>query len=87
MLWLFCPRVPELLIEALLAAAFGYATLMIPVARCPFLPHRLSGRSAAWLARLLREQEAGGSNPLAPTISNLPVPCLAHLCFRPRFIR
>jgi hypothetical protein len=32
------------------------------------LPRRLSGRSAAWLARLLREQEAGGSNPLAPTI-------------------
>ena len=28
-----------------------------------------SGRSAAWLARLVRDQEAGGSNPLAPTIS------------------
>ena len=28
---------------------------------------RRSGRSAAWLARLLREQEVGGSNPLAPT--------------------
>ena len=28
----------------------------------------LSGRSAAWLARLVRDQEAGGSNPLAPTI-------------------
>jgi hypothetical protein len=27
----------------------------------------LSGRSAAWLARLVRDQEAGGSNPLAPT--------------------
>ena len=27
-----------------------------------------SGRSAAWLARLVRDQEAGGSNPLAPTI-------------------
>ncbi len=26
-----------------------------------------SGRGAAWLARLLREQEVGGSNPLAPT--------------------
>jgi hypothetical protein len=26
-----------------------------------------SGRSAAWLARLVRDQEAGGSNPLAPT--------------------
>ena len=29
----------------------------------------VSGRSAARLARLLREQEVGGSNPLAPTIS------------------
>jgi hypothetical protein len=28
----------------------------------------ISGRSAAWLARLVRDQEAGGSNPLAPTI-------------------
>ena len=26
-----------------------------------------SGRSAAWLARLVRDQEVGGSNPLAPT--------------------
>ena len=26
-----------------------------------------SGRSAAWLARLHGVQEAGGSNPLAPT--------------------
>jgi hypothetical protein len=43
----------------------------------PFLgfPSRLflnvaygSGRSAAWLARLVRDQEVGGSNPLAPTI-------------------
>lgn len=25
-----------------------------------------TGRSAAWLARLLWEQEVGGSNPLAP---------------------
>jgi hypothetical protein len=28
---------------------------------------RHSGRSAAWLARLLWEQEAGGSNPPVPT--------------------
>ena len=28
-----------------------------------------SGRSAAWLARLVRDQEVGGSNPLAPTTS------------------
>ena|ERR1700674_1661687 len=31
----------------------------------------LSGRSAAWLARLVRDQEAGGSNPLAPTTFTL----------------
>ena len=29
----------------------------------------LSGRSAAWLARLVRDQEVEGSNPFAPTIS------------------
>jgi hypothetical protein len=29
---------------------------------------KISGRSAAWLARLVRDQEVGGSNPLAPTI-------------------
>jgi hypothetical protein len=28
----------------------------------------LSGRSAAWLARLVRDQEVDGSNPFAPTI-------------------
>ncbi len=27
-----------------------------------------SGRSAAWLARRVRDAEVGGSNPLAPTI-------------------
>src|SRR4029077_18316606 len=27
----------------------------------------LSGRSAAWLARLVRDQEVDGSNPFAPT--------------------
>jgi hypothetical protein len=29
----------------------------------------LSGRSAAWLARLVRDQEVEGSNPFAPTTS------------------
>ena len=33
-----------------------------------------SGRGSAWLERLVRDQEAGGSNPLAPTI--LPQPLL-----------
>lgn len=27
----------------------------------------MAGRSAVWLARLVRDQEVGGSNPLAPT--------------------
>ena len=27
----------------------------------------MSGRGSAWLERLVRDQEAGGSNPLAPT--------------------
>jgi hypothetical protein len=29
----------------------------------------MSGRSAAWLARLVRDQEVEGSNPFAPTTS------------------
>src|ERR1700693_5089832 len=28
---------------------------------------KIAGRSAVWLARLVRDQEVGGSNPLAPT--------------------
>ena len=28
---------------------------------------RCSGRGSAWLERLVRDQEVGGSNPLAPT--------------------
>ena len=28
-----------------------------------------SGRGSAWLERLVRDQEVGGSNPLAPTTS------------------
>jgi hypothetical protein len=31
-------------------------------------PGDISGCSVAWLARLLWEQEVGGSNPLTPTI-------------------
>ena len=30
---------------------------------------KISGRGSAWLERLVRDQEVGGSNPLAPTIS------------------
>src|SRR6185312_14481794 len=30
-----------------------------------------SGRGSAWLERLVRDQEVGGSNPLAPTKSSL----------------
>ena len=33
----------------------------------------LSGRGSAWLERLVRDQEVGGSNPLAPTTFHLPV--------------
>ena len=32
-----------------------------------------SGRSAAWLARLVRDQEVEGSNPFAPTIYPFPL--------------
>jgi hypothetical protein len=34
----------------------------------PHLGSNRSGRSAAWLARLVRDQEVEGSNPFAPTI-------------------
>ena len=34
--------------------------------RKSFMP--FSGRGSAWLERLVRDQEVGGSNPLAPTI-------------------
>ncbi len=41
-----------------------------------FFNHPLvSGRSAAWLARLPWEQEVAGSNPAAPTI----FPCIPLL--------
>ena len=35
----------------------------------PFGPQASSGRGSAWLERLVRDQEVGGSNPLAPTTS------------------
>src|SRR6266704_6514934 len=38
-----------------------------PSPRLAVCPSRFSGRSAARLARLVRDQEVGGSNPLAPT--------------------
>src|ERR1700688_2963355 len=44
----------------------------------------ISGRSAAWLARLVRDQEAGGSNPLAPTI---PILQLQEIFFAPAGLR
>ena len=34
-------------------------------------PRTMSGRSAAWLARLVRDQEVEGSNPFAPTTSKI----------------
>src|SRR2546428_11404943 len=37
-------------------------------------PFRVSGRSAARLARLVRGQEVGGSNPLAPTCQLRSIP-------------
>ena len=33
-----------------------------------FFTKNFTGRSAAWLARLVRDQEVGGSNPPAPTM-------------------
>ena len=39
-----------------------------------------SGRGSAWLERLVRDQEVGGSNPLAPTTSKfLPLIGLRYL--------
>src|SRR6266566_9696238 len=46
----------------------SYANLIV-VLGAFFRSELLSGRSAAWLARLVRDQEVGGSNPLAPTTS------------------
>ena len=38
----------------------------------------MSGRSAAWLARLVRDQEVEGSNPFAPTIFSQPFPFILY---------
>ena len=56
------------------------------VSRAMFFPFRfLSGRSAAWLARLVRDQEVEGSNPFAPTTFFLPSHILTRLrCNRVR---
>src|SRR6266566_1435658 len=44
----------------------SYANLIV-VLGAFFRSELLSGRSAAWLARLVRDQEVDGSNPFAPT--------------------
>ena len=38
-----------------------------PKSGCDGLMCEVSGRGSAWLERLVRDQEVGGSNPLAPT--------------------
>ena len=47
----------------------------------------VTGRSAAWLARLVRDQEVDGSNPFAPTIPLIgPIPpliCAVHALSTP----
>src|SRR5580700_6661518 len=45
-----------------------------------------SGRSAAWLARLVRDQEVEGSNPFAPTIYPFPLWYL-RICGTDLFLR
>ena len=47
----------------------GCDILIILAAMHCRIRRKLSGRSAAWLARLVRDQEVEGSNPFAPTIS------------------
>jgi GNAT superfamily N-acetyltransferase len=46
----------------------SYANLLVSLGLDRSGPSALSGRSAAWLARLVRDQEVDGSNPFAPTI-------------------
>jgi hypothetical protein len=44
-----------------------YAILLVRPLKVSWRAFHSSGRGSAWLERLLREQEVGGSNPLAPT--------------------
>ena len=51
-----------------LARAITCDILTLPATGAFFARVALSGRSAAWLARLVRDQGVDGSNPFAPTI-------------------
>ena len=46
----------------------SYANLRVRLGLRKRVQAYRSGRSAAWLARLVRDQEVDGSNPFAPTI-------------------
>ena len=59
----FCDYVLRIAVPAAAAGVINYKAL-----RSDDLS-ALSGRSAAWLARLVRDQEVEGSNPFAPTNS------------------
>src|SRR6267154_3278127 len=47
---------------------WSYASLKVSLGLPRCTRANQSGRSAAWLARLVRDQEVDGSNPFAPTI-------------------
>src|SRR6266481_3082502 len=47
---------------------WSYASLKVSLGLQRCARANQSGRSAAWLARLVRDQEVDGSNPFAPTI-------------------
>src|SRR5438132_3682234 len=49
--------------------SWGYVNLIAPLGQEGCAWACRSGRSAAWLARLVRDQEVDGSNPFAPTTS------------------